>query len=469
MRFVPRRRLMLGLCLAIAVCAPGRAEDGPRPAKVRDLGMRKRGGDWPCFLGPSQDSKSPETGILTTWPKTGPRLVWQAPVGLGYSMPTVSRGRLFLFDAVGNTARLRCLNSETGAGLWEFEYPFEYEDLYGYDNGPRAFPVVDEDRVYLYGVEGTLHCLAVEDGKKLWSVDTVKQFGVVQNFFGVGSTPIVAGELLIVQVGGSPPESQRVPPGQLDRVVANGTAIVAFDKRTGEVRYKSGDELASYSVPVSATIKGRQWGFLFARGGLLGFDPTSGAIEFHYPWRAKVLESVNASSPVVVDDYVFISETYGPGSSLLKAKPGGYDVVWSDADRRRDKSLQTHWNTPVHHEGFLYASSGRHTDEAELRCVELLTGKVRWSEPGLTRCSLLYVDGHFVCLAEYGKLYLLRATPEKFDLVASAVIQDPAENTSLFGPTNLVQYPAWAAPVLSHGLLYVRGKNRLLCLELIPE
>jgi outer membrane protein assembly factor BamB len=384
-------------------------------------------------------------------------------------MPTISKGRLFLFDAVGQQARLRCLNSETGDKLWQYEYAFEYEDLNGYDNGPRCFPVADDDRVYLYGVEGTLTCLRVADGGKVWSVDTAKQFGVVQNFFGVGSTPIIDGDILIAQVGGSPTADQRIAPGQLDRVTSNGTAVVALDKRTGAVRYKTGDELASYSVPVSATIDGRRWCFVFARGGLLGFDPRTGAVDFHYPWRAKVLESVNASSPVVVDDQVFISETYGPGSSLLRVKPGGYDVVWSDENRRRDKSLQTHWNTPVYHDGYLYASSGRHTDEAELRCVELKTGKVRWSEPGLTRCSLLYVDGHFVCLAEYGKLYLIRATPEKFDLVASAVIQDAGENASIFGPTSLIQYPAWAAPVLSHGLLYIRGKNRLVCLELIPE
>jgi hypothetical protein len=87
---------------------------------------------------------------------------------------------------------------------------------------------------------------------------------------------------------------------------------------------------------------------------------------------------------------------------LLRVKPGEARVVWSDAEKRRDKSMQTHWNTPIHHEGYLYASSGRHTENAELRCVELTTGKVMWSEPNLTRSSLLYVDGHFVCLGEDG-------------------------------------------------------------------
>src|SRR5262249_26317309 len=155
-------------------------------------------------------------------------------------------------------------------------------------------------------------------------------------------------------------------PGQLDRVRGNGSGVVAFDKRTGEVKYQFSDELASYSGPKLATIDNRRWCFLLARGGLLGFQPQTGKLDFHFPWRAQTLESVNAANPVVVGDRVLISETYGPGSALLKVRPGGYDTVWSDLDRRRDKSLQAHWNTPVHHEGYVYASSGRHTENAEL-------------------------------------------------------------------------------------------------------
>ena len=107
----------------------------------------------------------------------------------------------------------------------------------------------------------------------------------------------------------------------------------------------------------------------------------SGTLDFHFPWRASILESVNAGNPVVVDDQVFISETYGPGSALLKFRPGGYDVVWSDADRPRDKAMQAHWSTAIHRDGYLYGSSGRHDTNAELRCIELATGKVVWSEP----------------------------------------------------------------------------------------
>jgi outer membrane protein assembly factor BamB len=196
----------------------------------------------------------------------------------------------------------------------------------------------------------------------------------------------------------------------------------------------------------------------------VGFEPASGKVDFHYPWRARLLESVNASTPVVVGNQVFISEAYQVGSSLLAVRPGGYEVVWSDDPRRRDKALRTHWNTPIHVAGYLYGSSGRHTQDAELRCIEWRTGRVMWSEPGEApeRSSLLYVDQHFVCLGEFGTLQLIKADPDKCQVVSQVVLRDAQGRP-------LLQYPCWAAPILAHGLLYVRGDERLVCLELIPD
>ncbi len=444
------------LFAALGCSAPVPGDDAPGGASQPAVG--RAGVDWPGFLGPTGDGVSPETGILAPWPKEGLRLVWERRTGTGYGMPSVSRGRLFLFDRAGGRARLTACRSDTGAELWTFDYPTDYEDLYGYDNGPRCCPVVDGDRVYAYGPEGVLHCVRVEDGKPVWGVDTRKEFGVVQNFFGVGSTPVVEGDLLLVQVGGSPAGSADVPFGELK---GNGSGLVAFDKYTGKVRYRATDELASYAGPVLATVAGRRWCFLFARGGLVGLEPATGKVEFRYPWRARTLESVNAANPVVVGDRVLVSETYGPGSALLKIRPGGCEEVWTDARKGRGKSFQCHWSTPIHVNGYVYGCSGRHTGNAELRCVELGTGKVMWSVPGLTRTSLLLVDGHFVCLGEDGTLRLLKVNPKRY------------EEVSVLNPKGkrgepLLHYPCWAAPVLSHGLLYLRGGARLVCLELIP-
>jgi len=460
------------LALGIAGCSePGVPPQRPATAQQAHAAPAPPGGedragrvvvDWPCFLGPTGDGKSPEKGILTTWGECGPPIVWHRPLGTGYGIGSVARGRFFQFDRHGDQARLTCLDARTGQSLWQFEYATHYEDMLGYNNGPRSSPVIDDDLVYLFGAEGMLHCVRAEDGKLVWKVDTARRFGVVQNFFGVGSTPVVEGDLLIVMIGGSPTESQDAGRYDLDRVVGNGSGIVAFDKRTGEVKYAVSDELASYATPQLATIDGRRWCFVFARGGLVGLDPRSGKVEFRYPWRSRLRDSVNASTPVVVGDEVLVSECYGPGSSLLRVRPGACEVVWSDPPTR-NKAMQTHWNTPIHHEGYLYGSSGRYSASAELRCVQWKTGKVLWRKRGLGLASLLYVDGHFVCLSEDGVLRLIKATPDKYVQLAEAVVREKPD-----GPP-LVKPPAWAAPILSHGLLYVRGDDRLVCMRLIAE
>jgi len=329
----------------------------------------------------------------------------------------------------------------------------------GYDPGPRCSPIVDGDRVYIYGPEGMLICVNAITGKEVWQLNTKVRFGFVQNFFGVGSTPVIEGDLLIAQVGGSPPDSPALLTGE--KIPSNGTAVVAFDKFTGEIKWEAGDELASYAGPVLATISGRRWCFVFARGGLLALDPTNGKVDFHYPWRSKLLASVNASNPVVVGDQVLITESYSVGASLLKIKPGGYDVVWKDEERGRRQNLACHWMTPIHHAGYVYGCSGRYESACELRCVELATGKVQWGDRNLWRSSLLMVDGHFICQDEQGEVLLLKVNSEKYEEVSRLALNK--------GENALLRYPCWAAPILAHGLLYVRGKDRLVCLELIPE
>ncbi len=194
---------------------------------------------------------------------------------------------------------------------------------------------------------------------------------------------------------------------------------------------------------------------------LVGLDPHTGKVDFEFPWRSKKLESVNASGPVVVGNRVFISETYELGSALLQVEPDGYKVVWQDQPRSRERSLELHWNTAIHHNGYLYGSSGRHTGNAQMRCVALDTGRVQWSEPGWGRSSLLYADNHLICLSEDGILRLLKATPQQCEVVSELTLRNDLGIA-------LLKYPAWGAPVLSHGLLYVRGKDRLVCLEVIP-
>jgi len=440
--------------------------------QLDSLWTRTAGTDWPVFLGPTGDSKSVETGILTDWSDGKLKIVWQRKLGAGYGIGSISRGRYFQFDRFGDKATLYCLNAETGEHLWQFVYDTHYEDLLRYNNGPRCSPVVDGNRVYIFGSEGKLHCVNALDGTLIWDVDTTREYDVVQNFFGVSSTPVVEGDLLICMVGGSPPGS----PGLYEsggRIDGNGSGIVAFDKLTGEVEYEIADELASYASMKTATIGDRRWCFAFCRGGLVGFEPATGKQDFFYPWRAANLESVNASTPVVIGNEVFISETYEIGSSLLKVESGGYQVVWDDQERRRNKAMRLHWNTPIYIDGYLYGCSGRNEPDAELKCIEWKTGKTMWYDQlpreVRERSSLLYVDGHFVCLGELGTLKLFKVNPQRYEFVTEVVLRDERAGTEGLEARPLLQKPCWAAPILAHGLLYVRGNGRLVCLELIPQ
>ncbi|MCA9414059.1 MAG: PQQ-binding-like beta-propeller repeat protein, partial [Candidatus Omnitrophica bacterium] len=252
--------------------------------------------DWTCFLGPTHDGYSKETNLLKDWGNEGPSLVWEMEKGDGYSAPSVQGDRLLFFHRVGDEVRLECLNPENGDLYWRHGYPTRYRDRYGYNNGPRCSPVIEENRVYAYGAEGILICLDIRNGHVYWERNLGGEFKVPQDFFGVASTPLIEGNLLIVNVGA---------PG--------GPCVAAFDKMDGEMIWGVGDQWGpSYASPIPATIGGRRRIFVFAggdsdppTGGLLGIDPNGGSLLFRYPWRSTSYESVNASSPLVIGDRVF--------------------------------------------------------------------------------------------------------------------------------------------------------------------
>ena len=457
--------------MLLVFVAPPAGAAGDAGTQPPDLRTRTDGIDWPGFLGPNRDSKSPETGIRTDWEADPPPLLWHLELGEGYAPPSVGRGRLFYVTRVRDRERLVAVRADDGEELWRSEYGTDYEDYYGYDGGPRTAPLVDGQRVYAVGAGGFLRCHVVVDGAVLWERDVHAEYGVQQNFFGVASSPWIEDDLLIVAIGGSPTGAPNIHSGQ---VKPNGTALVAFDKRTGDERYRLGDDLASYASPVVRDIDGKRRGFHFARSGLIVFDPKDGRALDGFGWRARRLTSVNAANPVVVGSHVLLTESYEKGAVLLtynddpegdddpEAGASGMRPVWQDGPR--NQAIAAHWNTPVHHEGVVYVSSGEKSPNAELRAVDLMTGEVHWSQPRLARTQLLHVDGHLVVQSEVGDLLLVRATAESYQQVAHLRLQGEIDDRTV----DLLRYPAWAAPVLAHGVLYVRGKDRLAALELIP-
>jgi outer membrane protein assembly factor BamB len=384
--------------------------------------------DWPQFLGPTRNGVYSGPAIADAWPASGPRQVWKKDVGPGFSGPVVADGKVILFHRVGAQEVIEALQPATGATIWQFGYPTTYRDDFGFDEGPRAVPVVASGVVYTFGAEGQLHAVDVATGKKLWSEDTAARFGVAKNFFGAGGSPLVEDGRVIANVGGK------------------DAGIVAFEARTGRVLWQATTDGASYSSGVGATIGSERVAIFFTRNGVVVLDPATGTVKVQQAWRSRSASSVNAASPLVVGDLLFISAEYGPGAGVFRMGNGTLTRVWAS-----DEALSTHYATAVQREGVLYGYHGRQEFGPSLRAVDLQTGKVRWTADQFRAGSITLAGDRLVIVRESGELVMAPATPDAFKPSARAQI---------------VRGTVRAFPALSDGLLFVRNDRELACLDL---
>lgn len=399
--------------------------------------LRAEDADWPQFLGPSRDGVYPGSNVASTLGEGGPRAVWKREAGEGFSGPVIARGRLILFHRQGDREVVECLDAETGAEKWSRGHATGYRDAYGAeDDGPRATPAIAAGRVHVLGAEGKILALDLETGGVLWTADARERFGASEGFFGFAASPLVEGGRLLLLLGGR-----------------DGAGIVALDPSTGRTLWKATSDEASCSSPVAATIHGTRHAIFFTRSGLKDLDPATGAVRFELPWRARIAASVNAASPLVVGDLVFISASYQTGAVCLRARAEGgggppFEKVWSS-----DEALSNHYATSVHHGGRLYGFDGRAEYGPKLRCVELETGKVLWTKEGLGGGSITRAGDRLLILTVDGELILLPASPRAYEPSARA---------------RLLDGPVRAYPALVKGRLYARGARALVCFDLRP-
>jgi outer membrane protein assembly factor BamB len=425
--------------------------------------------DWPQFLGPDSNGTSREKGLIDTFGPGGPPVIWEKQIGTGYSAPSVRGGKLVLHHRVKDEEIVEAFGAADGQQIWKYAYPSKFVDPYGYNNGPRCTPILTSNRCFTFGAEGKLLCLDLATGQLVWQRDTAKEWEIPEAFFGVGSTPILEGNLLIVMAGGQPnsgvaginPTNGKTVWESVGEKNWQGQPMIGWPgERTVDWRRLRYDKQASYATPVAATINGERHVLCLMRQGLVSVNPTNGNVNFSYWFRATVDESVNAANPVAVDDKVFISAAYyRVGSALLKVGRGNREVepVW------RSTALEIHWTTPIYHDGYLYAFSGRNEPDARFRCVEYQTGKIMWDRDEswrrygsgsstYGRGSAIMVEGKLIVLGETGLLGLFKVNPAK-----------PEELARYQMP--MLKYPCWAAPILSDKRVYIRSEDKLISLD----
>ncbi|MCR9197409.1 MAG: PQQ-binding-like beta-propeller repeat protein [Planctomycetaceae bacterium] len=415
-----------------------------------DVARRPAATDWPGFLGPAGDGHSSESLPQRDWQQHPPRLLWKRRTGEGYSAPSVAGDRLIYTDRQKNVERIVCVSAPTGQTIWQQHVRASYQDALGYGDGPRATPLIDGQRVYSVTADGILDCRQLHSGELLWRRNLSSDFAVTGNLYGVGASPFVYGNLLLLVVGGR--ERNAVPAA---------AGVVAFDKHTGHTVYSTGDVQASYASVRVIDAHDPPLGVAFAREGLLVFDALTGRQRHQIPWAAKVSGCVNAVTPVISGSEVFVSEAYGPGSILLRFEDENFDVVWADQKRSRRRVLRAHWATPLLYDGHLYACSGRHSAQGELRCINWETGFVEWRHQQRCLSSLCGIDGCLINVTEYGQVELIVASAESFQLL-SRFTPGPDGQPARPDGERLLKFPVWAAPVVSNGRLFLRSSDSLV-------
>ncbi len=409
---------------------------------AKDLPVRRitaATGDWPEFHGPRRDSICPETGLLQAWPEGGPRLLWKYEgVGRGMSTLAIAGGKLFTTgDRKGEGQYVICLDLKDRRELWATRLSAPYKDF-----GALCTPTVDGQAVYTTSTEGDVYCLDAATGAVRWQKSMTKDFGgQSMSTWKFSESPLIDGDRLICSPG------------------AKDAALVALNKATGAVLWKcalpdlgkAGKDGAGYSSVIVAEIQGvRQYIQMLGRG-VVGVAADSGKFLWGYNRLASGV--ANITHPLVRGDYVFISNSYGTGTGLLKISRTGATFQADEAYCLPPKQFENHHGGIVMVDDYIYGGSG--LNRGEPTCINFFTGEIVWkaAPPASGSAAVLYADGRLIFRYDRGLVVLVEATAKSFNVHGK------------FTPP-LSDGPAWAHPVIFGKQLFLRHNDLLMCYDL---
>lgn len=399
-----------------------------KPAMI----LRHKGeADWPCWRGVDGDAKCTITDIIKDW-SNGLKQVWevnylcQGRASATWSSPVIQGDRLVVCGRDDGNDLVFCLNTIDGSLLWHTHYAAKAASTHGM--GMRATPCIDEDRIYTFGRSGDLVCWNLTDGKKLWHKN-VRDEGGKEPKWGHSSSPLVSGQYVLVQGGGT-------------------ALVIAYNKLSGEVIWKSGQRNAGYAPIVPITLGDKLAYLVFHGNGLAVVTADTDKELWNITWETPY--GVNATTPLVSGDQVFITSGYKTGGQLLKVSDTEAKILWTT------KAMAAHHSDPYILDGFIYGYSGQSLqNKGAFKCLELATGTVKWSTDEMGWGTCMYVDGHLICLDIKGNLFLMKPNSEKFIKV-----------TEMPRALGNVKGPVWTLPVIANAKLYLRFKQRLVCYSL---
>ena len=391
-----------------------------------DLAARQTApAEWFQWRGPNRDGHSAETGLLPAWPKSGPPQVWRAAgVGNGYSSFSTSGGRLYTLGARGGIEYVVALDRATGKKVWEYQNGRRYENDRG--DGPRSTPTVDGDRLYVLGGSGDLACLDSATGKRVWTVNLIQKFGGVNPYWGYSESPLIVGDRILVNAGGS------------------RASIVAVSKADGSTLWQQHNDGAGYSSPMLMRTGSLNQVIFFTEARTLAVDPRDGRLLWSYNKANN--GTANVATPIVRGTRVFVSSDYGTGGALLEVRAAGNIATANEIYFTRD--MRNHHASSVLVGDHLFGFSS-----SILTALAFDTGKPAWRDRSVGKGSLVYADGNLYCLSENGVVGLVEATPTGY------------KETGRFHQPDRSSKNSWPHPVIVGGKLYLRDQQVLLCYD----
>lgn len=386
-------------------------------------------GGWTQYGGPARDNRSPDTGLMKDWPEGGPRRLWTATgLGAGYSSVALADGKIFTMGARGNDEFVIAIDFERGEEIWSTRIGSNRRD--GAGDGPRGTPTVDGERVYSLGANGDLVCLDIADGRRIWGGNILQEFGGNNIGWGISESVLIDGDKLICTPGGQK------------------ATMAALDKQTGRTVWQAkvpGNPPAAYSSAIAVDIGGTRQYVNFTHTAVVGVRASNGDVLWSN--GASANGTANCSSPLAYKDYVFSASGYGTGGALVKVTGGrgraGADLVY------HTRQMENHHGGMVIVGDQLYA-----TDNEAMKCLDVMTGDVRWQNRSVGKGAVVYVDGQIILRGEGGGVALIDADPDGY-----------REHGRFDQPERSGQ-AAWSHPVVAEGRLFLRDQDKLLVYDL---